>query len=256
MDTSNKPSDTRTEEENNRKGVWAKPVDRLKVSGIPDQALNWNVEGRTLTGPLQGFGQLWQKTYRVRLSGADVTPAEVIKTWRENFGSFWPKGNHFYTPLTRIEPGEVAVLNLAGPGGMPLSTGVIVIYADEESFSFMNPAGHMFAGMITFSSDIQDGATCAQVQVLVRANDPLWEIVMRMFGFRKEDQFWQDTLKSLARYYGVNAEVKQQTTCVDPRLQWSQFGNVWHNAGIRSGIYMVSLPFRWVGRLIKRPDRA
>jgi len=39
------------------------------------------------------------------------------------------------------------------PGGKGLvSTGVLVIYEDEESFSFMTPEGHIFAGMITFSS--------------------------------------------------------------------------------------------------------
>jgi hypothetical protein len=43
----------------------------------------------------------------------------------------------------------VAVLNLSAPGGLPLSTGVLVIYADDSSFSFMTPQGHMFAGMIT-----------------------------------------------------------------------------------------------------------
>jgi hypothetical protein len=31
--------------------------------------------------PLQGFGQMWQKTFRIRLNGAQVKPAEVIKTW-------------------------------------------------------------------------------------------------------------------------------------------------------------------------------
>jgi hypothetical protein len=35
-------------------------------------------------GRRQGFGQLWQKTFRVRLSGASVTPAEVIRVWKEH----------------------------------------------------------------------------------------------------------------------------------------------------------------------------
>jgi hypothetical protein len=224
-------------EGNPREGTWAKPVGKLQVGGLPADAINLNVHGRQLTGPLQGFGQLWQKTYKVRLSNASVTPAEVIQTWKENFGEFWPRGNYFYAPLTRIEPGEVAVLNLSGPGGMPLSTGVIVIYADDESFTFMNPEGHMFAGWITFSTHEEDGATTAQVQVLIRANDPLWEIVMRLFGFRVEDEFWHATLQSLAKHFGVNGQVQQQATCVDHRLQWSQAKNIWYNAGIRSALY-------------------
>ena len=66
-------------------GHWAAPVGRLKVGGVSDDAVNINVEGRQVVGPLQGFGQLWQKTYSVRLSGASITPKEVIKEWKENF---------------------------------------------------------------------------------------------------------------------------------------------------------------------------
>ena len=52
---------------------------------------------------------------------------------------------------------------------MKLSTGVMVLYADEESFTLMTPQGHMFAGWITFSA-IEDGDdTVAQAQVLMRA---------------------------------------------------------------------------------------
>ena len=70
---------------------------------------------------------------------------------KTNFASFWPRGNHFYGPITGIAPGEVALLNIK-TGGMPLSTGVLVLYADDESFTLMTPEGHMFAGWITFSS--------------------------------------------------------------------------------------------------------
>jgi hypothetical protein len=243
-----------------RETSWAKPVGKLKVSGALAGAVNLNVEGRQLTGPLQGFGQLWQKTYRVRLSGTNVSPAEVIKVWKEKFPDFWPKGNRFFGPLTGIKPGEVAVLNLAGPGGvtgpggMPLiSTGVMVIYADDESFSFMTPQGHMFAAMITFSAYEEDECTVAQVQALVRANDPIYELSFRIgVGHRTEDQFWHSTLEALAAHFGVQGIVNQNVTCVDSRVQWSQAKNVWHNAAIRTGIYILTAPVRWFGNLLKR----
>ena len=38
--------------------------------------------------------------------------------------------------------------------------------------------------------------------------------------------------------------VETNIVCVDPRLQWSQYRNIWHNAGIRSAIYMMTAPFR------------
>ena len=79
---------------------WANQASYFKVAKVPTGALNLNVEGHKAVGPLQGFGQLWQKTYQVRLKDAPVTPAEIIKTWKENFSQFWPKGNRFYAPLT------------------------------------------------------------------------------------------------------------------------------------------------------------
>ena len=86
---------------------------------------------------------------------------------------FWPKGNRFFAPLAGIAPGEVAVLDLTMPGGLKLSTGVLVLYADEESFTLMTPEGHMFAGWITFSAFDDGGVTAAQAHVLMRASDPL-----------------------------------------------------------------------------------
>src|SRR5690348_659495 len=63
---------------------WAQ-TSTLRVGRVPTGALDLNVEGRKLLGPLQGFGQLWQKTFRIRLSGVSVNPTEVIKVWKENF---------------------------------------------------------------------------------------------------------------------------------------------------------------------------
>jgi hypothetical protein len=237
---------------------WARPVDKLKVSAA-GAGINLNVDGRQLSSPLRGFGQMWQKTYRIRLEGASVDPQDLVKAWKENFPQFWPEGNRFYGRVGGMQPGDVALLNLAGPGGvqgpggMPLiSTGVMVIYADEESFSFMTPEGHMFAGMITFSA-YQESGTVAQVQALIRANDPLYEISFRLgLGHKMEDAFWQQTLENLAAFFGASGSVTQQNVLVDARLQWSQAGNLWHNAAIRTGIYLALAPVRWVKGIFKR----
>jgi hypothetical protein len=74
-----------------------------------------------------------------------------------------------------IQPGEVALLKMTLPGKMNLSTGVMVLYADEESFTLMTPQGHMFAGWITFSATEPAGETVAQAQVLMKASDPIYE---------------------------------------------------------------------------------
>lgn len=250
---------TETETTTRHEG-WARPVDRLDVGDMPKEAINLNVQGRQLTGPLLGFGQMWQKTYRITLRGVTITPEEVVKTWKENFPTFWPARNRFYGTAAGIEPGQVAVLNLAGPGGMTtpgggplISTGIMVIYADDESFSFMTPQGHMFAGMITFSAPEEDGQTIAQVQALIRASDPVFEIGCRLGVVHKtEDEFWTGTLMNLAAYLGVQGQaVSQENILVDPRMQWGQAGNIWHNAAARTGLYIAATPLRWVRGLFQ-----
>jgi hypothetical protein len=227
---------------------WAQSVERLHVSALPAGVSSLNVDGRRVVGPLQGFGQMWRKTYGVGLVGAEVTPVEVIKTWKEQFPRFWPKGNRFYAPLTGIAPGEVAALQLKVGGAVPLSTGVLVLYADDESFTLMTPQGHVFAGWITFSGHVKDECTLAQAQLLIRANDPLYELGMRLGGSREEDRFWMRTLAAVAAHFGVQEPVQRQVVCVDPRLQWSQAGNIWQNAAIRTTIHTMTTPIRRIRR--------
>jgi hypothetical protein len=234
---------------------WAKSVSRLNVADVPEGALNINVDGRRLTSPIQGFGKMWQKTYQVRLPAERVSPTDLIATWKQRFPEFWPDGNRFYSPLTGIEPGEVALLDMTLPGRMKLSTGVMVLYADEESFTLMTPQGHMFAGWITFSATETDGETVAQAQVLMRASDPIYELGLGLGGHGQEDRFWQHTLTRLAAHFGHDAEVETRVVCVDRKRQWSRWRNVWHSAAIRSTIYTMGTPARLVKRLLRR-DRA
>lgn len=254
---STQPS-SHAEDENPHVASWALPVSKLKTEDVPREAVNLNVDGRRLAGPLKGFGQMWQKTYSVRLPGVKQSPAEIINAWKKNFGSFWPKGNRFYGSVIGIAPGEVALLNLAGPGGVTgpggaplISTGVLVIYADDVSFSFMTPEGHMFAGMITFSADEEADGPVVQIQVLIRANDPIYELGCRLGVVHKtEDVHWHTTLTNLAAHFGVqNARIEQKNILVDPRLQWSEAKNIWHNAAVRTALYM---PVALVKKMFKR----
>jgi hypothetical protein len=235
---------------------WAKHVTTLRLGEVPSEAINLNVTGKRVVGPIQGFGKLWQKTYRVELAGVETTPAAVIATWKQAFGSFWPDSGRFYGPLTSIAPGDVALLNLSVGGGVKLSTGILVLYADEESFTFMTPQGHIFAGWITFSAATgENGVTAAQTQVLLRANDPLYELGMPLAIHRQENRFWQQTLASLARHLGVaEPEVTTAVVCVDRRRQWSKAGNVWHNAGVRSTLYALGAPLRALRQLLGGAD--
>jgi hypothetical protein len=231
---------------------WAKNVSTLEVADVPEGAVNINVEGKRLASPIQGFGKMWQKTYRVRIPGERVSPTDLIALWKERFPEFWPEGNRFHAPLTGISPGEVALINAALPGGMKLSTGVMVLYADEESFTLMTPQGHMFAGWITLSSIAREGDTVAQAQVLMRASDPIFELGLALGGHRQEDRFWEQTLTALAAHYGHEVEVDTQVVCVDRKRQWRRASNVWHSSAIRSTMYTAGAPLRWLRQKLGR----
>jgi hypothetical protein len=247
--TAREPGARRTDD-----ASWAKPSATVSVGAVPAGATNLNVAGRRLSGPVQGFGQLWQKTYRIRLEGRAVTPSEVIQMWKDNYARFWPKGNRFYAPV--IAPGEVALINADSVGGVRVSTGTRVIYVDDESFAFMNVAGHPAAGMVTFSAADVDGTTYAQVQVLIRANDPFYDLMLPIYGHRAEDGVWTHTLRALAAELGAGgSEITIERNLVDRRRNWSQAKNIWQNAAIRSGMYMTAAPLRRLRRVLRRTGK-
>jgi hypothetical protein len=146
----------------------------------------------------------------------------------------------------------VALLNMTLPGKMKLSTGVMVLYADAESFTLMTPEGHMFAGWITFSATEVDGDTVGQAQVLMRASDPIFELGLTLGGHRQEDRFWQHTLTRLAAHFEHEADVETQVVCVDKKRQWRRWRNVWQSSAIRSTLYTLGAPGRALKRLFKR----
>jgi hypothetical protein len=234
METTDQKMDTTTQEDS-----WAKPIDRLKVSDAPAGANNLNVDGRHLTSPLNGFGQLWQKTYQVRLENLSTSPAEVVSMWKSKLPQYMPDNSRFYPSLSGVKPGEILLINatLPGlPGGMPVSTGVMILYADDVSFSVMTPEGHPEAGFNTFSAYTDEGVTIAQIQSLARANDPIFEFGFRFLGGAKQqERIWQHVLTQLATDFGVQApQISTKAVCVDSKLQWSQAGNIWHNSVVRT----------------------
>jgi hypothetical protein len=217
---------------------WAAKIDRLQAEAR-DGVRGTNVAGRRLTGPVQGFGKLWQKTYSVDV-GPAVSPQDAIAVWKAHFPEFWPEGSHFGGALTGITPGDVALLDIAVGGGVTMSTGVFVLYADAESFTFATPEGHQFAGWITFSAERSGAATVVQAQGLLRASDPLFELGMPVI-LRMEDRFWGQTMIALAKRLGVaEPAVRTRTVCLDPKRQWSRAGNIWQNSMARSILQTVT----------------
>lgn len=230
--------------------TWAKPVNHLQVGETPAGAMNLNVQGRHLTSPLNGFGALWQKTYRVELKNVQTSPKEVVNLWKEKLPQLMPADSRFYPSISGVKPGEVVLINasLPGfPGGMPVSTGVLILYADDVSFSVMTPEGHPEAGFNTFSSFEEDQKVYAQVQSLARANDPIFEFGFRFLGgARQQEKIWRHVLTQLCRELGVTfPEITLEKICVDSRVQWSQAGNIRYNSIVRT---FLAMPVKFLKR--------
>jgi anti-anti-sigma regulatory factor len=227
---------------------WAPPVQKLRAPPLPSKAWNRNVTGRRAVGPVKGFGQLWQKTYRLKVSDPSVTPEQAILALKQNFPSFQPSYNRFYPSPKGILPGEIVAIDSSTPGG-PVSTGVLILYADDRSFTFATPQGHPESGWVSFSAYESQGNTVVQILGLARANDPIFEAAFRLVGSKMQVKTWKHLLTSLAAYLGVPPQITVEPTCIDRKMQWSEAKNVWYNAQIRTLLYA---PVRWARQPFRR----
>lgn len=229
---------------------WAQNVTRLHVKEIPSGAMNKNMNNRRVLGPLQGFGPMWQKTYLLDINKPELHPAEVIAAVKQHFPEFQPPQNTFFPTSKGISPGELVMIDSSTPGGI-VSTGVLVLYADELSFTLMTPHGHPEAGWVTFSAWHIENAVRMQIQGLARASDPVFEVAFRIAGSKFQETIWKHVLSSLASYLNVEANVRIEKSCIGANWQWSKAGNIWYNAQIRSMPYNLTRLFQKTGKKSK-----
>jgi pyruvate/2-oxoglutarate dehydrogenase complex dihydrolipoamide dehydrogenase (E3) component/anti-anti-sigma regulatory factor len=220
---------------------WAKPVSELFVPAMPKEGRNLNVNGLRAVGPVNGFGRLCQKVFRLHIGDPTILPEEAIAALKENFAGFQPSFNRFYPSPAGIKPGEIVLIDSSTPGG-PVSTGVMILFADERSFTFNTPQGHPECGFVSFSGHEGSAGTIVQILGLARAGDPIYEAAFRLVGSRIQTRIWTHVLTSLALYLGVPADMTFEQECVDRSLRWSQIGNVYYNAQVRT---LIHEPKRW-----------
>jgi anti-anti-sigma regulatory factor len=228
--------------------AWPGPFTRLSVRGMPSEAINLNVNGRRIAGPLQGFGQLWEKTYTAILKDIKLSPHELIEILKTNFTRFQPSSNRFYPGPKGIKPGETILINADTPGGL-IVTGVMVLYAGATSFTFITPEGHPESGWVTFSAEENAGSITIQIQGLARASDPVYEVAFRLAGSKLQQGIWTHVLQSLLRCVGSNSQIEVAPVCLDKKLQWSKFFNIFANAQV---LTILNMPLIFLRKLIKR----
>jgi anti-anti-sigma regulatory factor len=223
---------------------WAQPVSELFVPEMPKEARNLNVRGLRAVGPVNGFGRLVRKVFSMNMGDPSVSPEEAIAALKDNFPAFQPSFNRFYPSPGGIRAGEVVLIDSSTPGG-PVSTGVMIMYADERSFTFNTPQGHPECGFVSFSAHEGSRGTTVRILGLARAGDPIYEAAFRSIGSRIQTRIWTHVLTSLALHFGVPAETTLDEECVDKTIRWSQIGNLYYNAQIRT---LINEPSRWFAR--------
>jgi hypothetical protein len=87
---------------------------------------------------------------------------------------------------------------------------------------------------------------------MARANDPIYEIGFRLLGTSVQEGIWIHVLKSLAAHLQVEGPITTDKVCVDPRVQWAETRNVWQNAALRTLLYTLAAPLRWLNRRLSR----
>ena len=163
---------------------------------------------------------------------------------KQHFPEFQPSQNKFYPSNNGIAAGEIVLIDSSTPGGL-VSTGVLVLYSDDLSFTLMTPQGHPEAGWVTFSAREADSVIEMQIQGLASASDPVYELAFRIAGSKFQETIWKHVLSSLASFLDVEPDVHMAKTCIRAGLQWSKTGNIWYNAQIRSLPYNIP---RWFGK--------
>jgi anti-anti-sigma factor len=212
---------------------WATTVSKLRVTEKPEGALVKNMDGRWVIGQLQGFGPMWEKTYWIEIKKPGIKKQDIMLAMREHFVEFQIPENAFYPTSKGLAPGEMIFIDSRTPGGI-VSTGVMVLYMDDRSFTFITPQGHPEAGWITFSVDEREDSVYVQIQGLVRASDPFFEVAFLIAGSKFQETIWKHVLSSLAKYLGVEENVQMKKYRPATNMQWSKVGNIWFNSQIRS----------------------
>ena len=224
---------------------WAKPIDRLAAGNVPP-ARSTRVGGKQVVSPIQGFGKMWQKTYRVALAGPSVTPQEVIATWKAEFPTFWPKGSQFHAPLTGIAPGEVALLQASRRRRdealdrrlRPLRRRGVV-HVHDAAGAHVRRLDHVLGGR----GGRRDRGAVPGADA--RAGSAHRDRSRRSAGTRRRTASGRTTLRALARALRRRRRSRRRrVVCVDKRRQWGRAGNVRHSSAFRSTIHTATSPLR------------
>lgn len=147
-----------------------------------------------------GYGPLYHRRYRVRIQGAELSPAALTGALRADLDAFAPSE---FASFQRVEgngplaTGDAYVVRMPGPWDGP----VRVVEASEHAFRLATLTGHLEAGQIEFRAR---GDLEFTIESWARSADRLSDLLYTRLRMAKEIQLhmWVSFLERVVTHSG------------------------------------------------------
>ncbi|MBV8945394.1 MAG: DUF1990 family protein [Solirubrobacterales bacterium] len=186
--------------------MWrSTPMHRSERLEGPDSWRPWPaVEDAPLTDEIQGvekgYGPLFHRRYRTRISDAAVGPEEVMSALQANLNRAAPttfaRFQKVHGDRRTMRIGDEYVVRMPGPWDGP----VRVIEAEPCSFRLATLAGHLEAGQIEFRVGTSEGGQMAfEIESWARSSGRVSNLLYHRVRFAKEVQahMWMSFLEGV-----------------------------------------------------------
>jgi hypothetical protein len=159
----------------------------------------------------KGVGALFERTYRIRISGATRTPEELVDVLVSNLNAASPVEVTEFEKLGPAAGGTVGaeyLVHMPGPWNGP----VRVVHRTPNSFRLGTLAGHMEAGQIVFTAwaagDQEDDRELVfEIRSVARSGDRLFRSIYERMPITRELQLhmWVHFCRRVAELAGGRA---------------------------------------------------
>jgi hypothetical protein len=153
---------------------------------------------------VDGVGPLFHRRYQADISGASLSPEELMARLHADPDSAAPSEFATFKKVSGKEggmwPGDEYIVRMPGPWDGP----VRVVDVSERSFRLMTLAGHLEAGQIAFRVEGGDERIRFEIESWARSGDRLSDLLYDRMRMSKEIQLhmWISFLERVIRMSG------------------------------------------------------
>jgi NADH dehydrogenase len=175
----------------------------FQVDPIPlDAGLRILADAAPEQTPEEGFGDLERKSFRADIEGSQLTPAELMTTFRRKCTEIMPI-EFQAEPDTPQEVEQGITLTAALPlrGNIQMRVEEVT----ETSVTFGTLKGHPLAGVVRFSAEEVEGNLRFTITIYARAANIADWVAMKTVGSTMQDLNWQTVVTRVVELSGGKA---------------------------------------------------